>query len=130
MNTLTSLVALLAAMSIAVERVVEILKNLVPFLRNTQAGYWENLRFSALHVLAALVGTIVAWETQPTIAGLFPSLATGKLGWMSTVVIGLMASGGSAFWNHALDLIQASKVKAEAGAARAMAAAPSSASSQ
>jgi hypothetical protein len=128
MNTLTSLVALLAAMSMAVERVVEILKNLIPFLKNTQAGYWENVRFSSLHVLAALVGTVIAWQTQPTIAGLFPSLSTGKLGWMSTVVLGLMASGGSAFWNHALDLIQASKVKAEAGAASALAATPSSAS--
>jgi hypothetical protein len=48
-----------------------------------------------------------------------PRLASGWAGlttpqnWLSWILSGLLVSGGSAFWNHALDLVQATKVQKE-----------------
>jgi hypothetical protein len=36
--------------------------------------------------------------------------------YFSYAVVGLLSSGGSAFWNHALDLMQAAKVQKEVDA--------------
>jgi drug/metabolite transporter (DMT)-like permease len=33
--------------------------------------------------------------------------------WLSWILSGLLVSGGSAFWNHALDIVQAAKVQKE-----------------
>ena len=36
--------------------------------------------------------------------------------WLSWVVTGILVSGGSAFWNHLLDILQATKVQKEQAA--------------
>ena len=119
-DKLTAFFTLMAAMSIATERVVEILKGIFPSLAATDPDpKKENRRHMVLQVLAALAGMAVAavghTQVSTALGGLldskgdmwsFPNISemTLKYG-----LVGVMASGGSAMWNHALDIVGALK---------------------
>ena len=109
-NNLSSVLSLMLAISIAVERVVEIIKGIIPQLSKPWTGNWEYIRFALIHVIAALAGTAVAWLGHKEIADQVPVLAFDNHLRSGYLVIGLMASGGSAMWNHALDIVQAMKI--------------------
>ncbi len=124
MDKLSTFFTLMAAMSIAVERVVEILKGIFPPLATTQTdAKMERRRHMWLQFLAALTGAGVAAATQDPlnkILGDFlkpsPDVWTlSNLGLMTMKysIIGVMVSGGSAMWNHALDIVGAMKIKQE-----------------
>ncbi len=60
-------------MSPSVERVVEIIKNMVRFLAKEQSDpKKENYRIVALHFIAAVAGTVIAFVAQEQIQPLFP----------------------------------------------------------
>ncbi|MFB3885135.1 MAG: hypothetical protein ACE144_07885 [Thermodesulfobacteriota bacterium] len=106
---ITSIVALLGVMSLSVERVVEIIKNMVPFLAAIHPdAKKERWRRSALHFLAAFVGALIAFVAQEQIQPLLPSIfkKTGEIGVFGCIVIGLLASGGSGFWNQSLAIVE------------------------
>lgn len=124
MDKLTAFFTLMSAMSIATERVVEILKGIFPSLAATDPDLKkEKRRHMTLQVLAALAGMAVAavGHTQVSMAlgGLldakgdiwsFPNIGEMALKYG---VGGVMASGGSAMWNHALDIVGALKTAQE-----------------
>ena len=114
MNNLTTLVTLMTAISIAVERVVEIIKGVAPPLSKPWRGNWELFRFAILHVLAAFAGAAIAYGAHDQIAAALPMLSFANHVGTGYVVVGLMASGGSAMWNHALHIVQAMKIKQQA----------------
>lgn len=114
----------MVAVSMAVERVVEIIKGIVPPLSKTWTGDKEYWRFAILQILSTVTGAIVAYAAQSQIAGQVPMLDFKDHVYIGCVVIGLMASGGSAMWNHALDIVQAAKIKQVAASAAAQAASP------
>ena len=120
MNNLTNLLTVMVAISMAVERVVEILKGIVPPLAKTWAGDKEYFRFVILHILAAVTGAGIAFGAHTQIASQVQVLSFQDYPWLGYAVIGLMSSGGSAMWNHALDIVQAMKIK-QASAAPIMA---------
>jgi hypothetical protein len=101
-STLYALVALLVALSVASERLVEIVKGLFPGLnqeiRDPQKEGW---RRAALQALAVLAGIVTALLARPAIGGVE--------GWDSvsgTLALGLLASGGSGFWNAMLTYVK------------------------
>src|SRR5580693_8871879 len=103
MNQLQALLALLVTLSVSVERVVEMLKGIIPKL----ADKWptgDNIRCAILQLIAASVGFCIAWQAHIKIDSFpnLPDLAT----W---ILLGLLSSGGSGVWNHALDIVQAVK---------------------
>jgi len=111
-ESITSALTLVIAVSIAVERVTEILKQMVPLLgKEIKDPAAENRRRAALQVLAAAVGALIAWTGNLQLG----SHLAGPPVW---ILIGLMASSGSGFWNHALDAVRAMKVTAEKQAAK------------
>lgn len=116
MNNLTNLLTLMITISMAVERVVEIVKGIIPPLSKTWNGDAEYARFAILHVLSTVVGAGVAFAGHTQIASQVPLLAFEGHEYAGYAVIGLMASGGSAMWNHALDIVQAVKIKQQAAA--------------
>jgi hypothetical protein len=93
-NSISSIAALLAALSVASERLVEIVKNLWPWLNQENADpKIEGRRKSTLQVFAVVAGIITAWLANPALPSVLPhSLFT-------TIALGLLASGGSGFWN-------------------------------
>ena len=109
-QSITTAVTLVLAVSIAVERVTEILKQMFPLLSTTLANATsEGRRRAALQMLAAAVGTAIA-----AVGDLHIGTHGGRSAY---VLIGLMASGGSGFWNHALDAVRAMKITQENKAA-------------
>jgi hypothetical protein len=98
------------ALSMGVERVVEIIKGMVPWLRTADPDNdKDSWRCLVLQVMAAIAGGVIAGVTGPQ--NFLPWLKgdSGLWGVPSCILLGLMASGGSAFWNHALDIVGAIK---------------------
>jgi len=108
-NKLTTIVSLLVALSVASERLVEIIKGLVPWLNEQRANSTEEgWRKAALQLLAVAAGFATVW-IAPTNAGV-PADFMGKL------ALGLLASGGSGFWNSILTYVTKAKDIKEAEA--------------
>jgi len=107
-SSLTEITGLLIALSVASERLVEIIKGLVPFLNNESPNPTvESLRRVSLQVLAVGAGMATAFVARPAIPEtLIPRSATGD--W-PVLALGLLASGGSGFWNSLLSYLQQAK---------------------
>ena len=105
---ITSIIALLGIMSLSVERVVEIIKGMVPFLAEKHDDKKkERWRRVTLHFFAALVGTVIAFLSQDQIQPLLKTIFRGPgIGIAGCVMLGLLASGGSGFWNQALGIVE------------------------
>lgn len=109
-SQLENIITMLIAISITSERVVEIIKGYFPWLNlEKQDPVIEGKRKSALQLLAVVAGIVTAFLTQPFVAGSFSAFKHPDL---MTLCIGLMASGGSAFWNAILNyLLQVKNLK-------------------
>src|SRR5712692_8748987 len=110
MDSLESLIQILIALSVASERLVEIIKGLWPLLNQTNPDpKKEGWRKAILHILAVGSGMVTALLAQSYIADTFPD------GWdrpLGLVVLGLLASGGAGFWNVILSyLLQVKNLK-------------------
>jgi hypothetical protein len=112
-----SAVSLLAALSVASERFVEIVKGTIPWLNTENKNpTQEGFRQAALHVLAAVAGILTALLASSAIQGVVPAALATPPG---IFVLGLLVSGGSGFWNSALSYIKAAKDIKEAQATKA-----------
>ncbi|MDH4184153.1 MAG: hypothetical protein OEV92_08025 [Nitrospinota bacterium] len=111
METVTGMMAALAALSISVERVVEIIKNVVPWLfAENKDAIREKRRKAMLQALSALVGAAIAYSSADLIRQTMPALfANRQIGVLDCLIIGLLASGGSGFWNHGLSIVEGIK---------------------
>ncbi|NML66815.1 hypothetical protein HHL22_16540 [Hymenobacter sp. RP-2-7] len=97
LENLSNLLTVVLALSVASERLVAIVKNLVPWLRTEQPRN-EATRKLVLQVLAVLAGIATAFLAQELLAA--PLQGRGHL-----VVLGLLASGGSGFWKSVLGYV-------------------------
>lgn len=106
MDKLYALVALILALSVASERLVEIIKGLSPWLDKAKTdSRGEGHRRAALQGLAVLAGLLTAVLAQPVMPeGILPKGGLGT-GVLTTVALGLLASGGSGFWNAILSYV-------------------------
>jgi hypothetical protein len=112
-SALTLFFTQMVGLSVASERVTETVKQwLGPTLAN-----WSAARYSgAIQTIAIVSGMLVT-----ALSGLNPlniPLAKpfdwfNKADWLSWLISGILVSGGSAFWNHLLDILQAAKVQKE-----------------
>ncbi len=107
LTQLSDLIIFLVALSIASERLVEIVKGLTPFLReksdNATAESW---RVVAMQLLAMASGIFTAHLTMPAAAEILPE------SWHSfpgILALGLLASGGSSLWNSVLGYVSSVK---------------------
>ena len=99
------------------ERVVEILKGFSRKLREDPdprvdpQGKGAARRRLALQAIAALVGAFAAVTIGPQyfLKTIPDRDYASPTRWIASLFLGLMASGGSAFWNHALDIVGAIK---------------------
>jgi hypothetical protein len=100
---LTTVISLLVALSIASERLIDIIKGLVPRLNQQRRKPTEGWRKAALQVIAVIAGITTAWLAGPAVPAFLPHDFTGKL------ALGLLASGGSGFWNSILTYVTKAK---------------------
>jgi len=125
----TLFVTQMIGLSVAAERVTETIKQWVgPWLKG-----WTADRYSAtIQCIAVLSGMAVT-----AMSGLNPLRIPqfnafdwfNRADWLSWFVTGILVSGGSAFWNHLLDILQATKVQKEQMANIATSAAANAAAS-
>jgi len=106
---LTAIVTLILALSVASERLVEIIKGFIPQLakQNTTDAKAESRRCSYLQILAVISGILTAYLARDYLPAEIAASASAK-SW-SIVGLGLLASGGSGFWNSILTYV--TKVK-------------------
>jgi hypothetical protein len=133
MTTLSSFIVIMLAISLSAERIVEILKGWMSdrWLFRSQADpVQEARRCSWIHCLSGVCGGITAAVSHIDLFRIIGSRwgdhAHGPMHtvyWISSCsMAGALSSGGSAFWNHALDILRASKVRQEQDAIDAVAA--------
>jgi hypothetical protein len=106
---ISALLTYVAALSVATERVTEFIKR-IPWisslLSTRRQGTLEDVRVMAVNLLAVVIGMILCRCFPGTLqkAGLSD-------GWLVCFGCGLLVSGGSSFWNSALDTLRGVKQK-------------------
>src|SRR5438034_11786640 len=99
---LSALISLILALSIASERLVEIIKGLIPFLdKKDPRPAAERRRHSYVQFLAVLSGIFTAWLARDYIA---EEIADPAHEW-SIIDVGLLASGGAGLWDSILGYV-------------------------
>jgi hypothetical protein len=116
-ENLTAAITAIIALSVAAERVVEIVKGIVVWLdKEKEDPKVEARRRATLQVLAAVAGILVSVLAWPVTKTLLPATSNPT----STVIaFGLLASGGSGFWNSILGYVMSVKALKSADAATA-----------
>ena len=99
-----------AALSVSTERVTEFIKRLPVFsnyLSAQKTGVQEDVRIICVHVLAVIIGGVICGLFPKTLvpSGItFPTEFWDKAAYC--FLFGILASGGSSFWNRALDTLR------------------------
>lgn len=108
--SLEAIIGLVVVVSVAAERLVEIIKGVVPWLNNSNPDiHIEGRRKATLQLLAVASGVMTAFLATPILAESLSHVGDPK---SAILAIGLLASGGSAFWNAILSyLLQVKDLK-------------------
>ncbi|MBK8959758.1 MAG: hypothetical protein IPM80_15375 [Proteobacteria bacterium] len=102
-STLQATLGLILSVSIASERLVEIIKGMSAWLNEAKPDpRAEGCRRSALQALAVASGIATAFLAQPLLAPMYSEMSDHRL---ACVAVGLLASGGSGFWNAILSYV-------------------------
>jgi cobalamin biosynthesis protein CobD/CbiB len=120
---LTTFATAMAALSVASERVTETIKQwLNPLEQKGKVLNWLASDW-ATQILAVLSGILVIWlsgQDPLALLGFGASQAAngaspsqGGIGALHLILAGFLVAGGSAFWNHVLDIVKATKVQKE-----------------
>jgi hypothetical protein len=109
-GTLMTFASLMAGISIAVERVVEMIKGAIPALNNPWKTN-DQVRAAIVQLIAAAVGAVIAALMPAQVKAALPQGINASLTWSMYAVLGLIASGGSGAWNHILDILAAIKTQ-------------------
>lgn len=114
---LTAAVTAIIALSVAAERVVEMIKGIFVSLdKEKEDPKQEARRRAILQGLAAVAGVLVSVLAWPVTRTLLPETSNPT----STIIaFGLLASGGSGFWNSILGYVMSLKALKSADAATA-----------
>jgi hypothetical protein len=105
-NDLTVIVSLILALSIASERLLEIVKGFIGKLAEKgKTEKQERHRRSALQLLAVVSGIVTTFLAAPVLPENIVPSVTGNGRWLSLVALGLLASGGSGLWNGILTYV-------------------------
>ena len=95
MEQIINLVVYLFAVSVAVERAVDILKRAV-----IQKFNLTTVNGAVYQLLSTFFGCVIATVDHPS----FDFVTTNR--WLMVVIIGLAASGGSSAWNTVLSILK------------------------
>ncbi|HQR33802.1 MAG TPA: hypothetical protein PLK30_13790 [Blastocatellia bacterium] len=99
-NSLSATIASLSALSVVTERFVEIVKGTIPFLNQSFEGAKEQWRNTALRLLAVVGGLLTVSLSHSEMGGFIEAM--WNKGIAGQIALGLLASGGSGFWNAVL----------------------------
>lgn len=96
LENLSTIVAVLTALSVASERLVELIKGIIPLLNKTcDTPGWEGARKASIIFLSIAISILTSFLSKTAIQNILPSFTSH---W-HFVALGLLASGGSGLWN-------------------------------
>lgn len=106
MDTIILLISYVAGIAVASERIVEMVKGVFPILWQAKNDPKEEaFRRSLLQGLSIAISVAAAFTATAALPNELKAL-----GWVErssgTIALGLMAAGGSGFWNALLTLLQ------------------------
>jgi hypothetical protein len=117
-QTITEFLTAMVALSVAAERVTETTKQwLGGYLNKIPTNYYAAI-VQTFAIFSGMLVTALSGQypiplpksvTNPPTAFEFGD----HRNWLYWFVTGILVSGGSAFWNHLLDILQAAKVQKE-----------------
>ncbi|MEZ4587091.1 MAG: hypothetical protein R2909_11875 [Gemmatimonadales bacterium] len=100
LQSLPSVITLLIALSVAGERLVEIIKGMVPWLeRDKRHPSEEARRRAVLQLMAVAAGIGISALAWPIAREILPANQNAVA---ATLALGLLSSGGSGFWHSIL----------------------------
>lgn len=106
-QNLPEIITMIIALSVASERLVEIVKGVWPWLDQQRPNRTsEARRKAAVQLLAVVAGIVVTALTWNLVGAV---IAPGKAPFWSVVAVGLLASGGSGFWHTILGLVTSTR---------------------
>ena len=108
MDKLLMIFSFLAALSLATERITEVIKGIPPLSRwfaveKASGSNLEEFRKASIQLLAIVIGTILASLVHDNLP---MSLSPNQKPFWIDLIFGAMASGGSGLWNSALDIVR------------------------
>jgi hypothetical protein len=105
-NSVTTLVGFVAGLSVATERLTEVIKG-VPGISSLLAvdmkGSKEELRKAVIHVVAIAIGAFLTYLSYSQIA---TAIGSQSVNIGVCLLFGAMAAGGSGMWNSVLDIVR------------------------
>lgn len=112
LSALSTVIAVLIVLSVASERLVEIIKGFIPALdKENDDPQKESRRKAYLHILAVVAGIATAFLAREALEASVPDAWNTTTG---VLALGLLASGGSGFWNSILGYVnEVKKLKKE-----------------
>jgi len=109
-NFLTQMVGL----SVATERVTETIKQwIVSKPADAQAAARNSVVIQSVAIASGALVVGMSGLNPMSMPGFEPYKPDRLADWLCWLVTGLLVSGGSAFWNHLLDILKATKVERE-----------------
>ena len=115
MEDLTAILSFLVVLSLATERITEVIKKVpglsrVLFKKREEGSNAELARQMAVQVLGIIVGTAFAYQVMDSIGDL---LGVSAVNFWMCLLFGALASGGSGLWNSLLDIVREFKIQKE-----------------
>lgn len=123
LDMLMTVISILIVLSVSAERLVEIVKGLVPFLsKENEDADKERWRKLVLQILAVAAGILTAVLAGPLLPiEIRQKINLDDIG--GVVALGFLSSGGSGFWNGILGCVKGIKDVKQVQAAETRAAA-------
>lgn len=106
MERLISLLSIVVTLSIVTERIVEIIKGIIPSLsvlkEDPRQEARRRLTLQLMAVVSGVISTYLAREMQLIDSAVLDT-------WLGIICFGLLASGGSGFWNSISSYVMQAK---------------------
>ena len=113
LSGLTLFVTQMIGLSVAAERVTETIKQWAsPMLSRWSASRYSGV-IQTVAVLSGIAVTALSGLNPLNVPLAQPFAWANRANWLSWLITGILVSGGSAFWNHVLDILKAVKVQKE-----------------
>ena len=108
LDEISKMMAVLAVLSMGAESVVEIIKNMFPkYLNQQDDPVKEGRRKALLKLLALAAGTTIAYASKVQLEQLLTVVFKGgEIDFTKCLVLGLLSTGGSGFWNQGLSIVE------------------------
>jgi hypothetical protein len=113
LGVLTVFVTQMIGLSVASERVTETVKQWVSPSLSHLTPARSAAMVQTLAMISGMAVVALSGLNPLTIPKFVPFGWMNPADWLSWLIGGVLVSGGSAFWNHILDILQATKVRKE-----------------